>query len=100
MLRRDSAATMGEHDEQARKVRDTIIEAIVTMDERGTIETVNAATERLFGYRAHELLGQNVKILMPPPYRDEHDRYLAQCLKTEDRRGAYHRNRARGDGAA
>jgi PAS domain S-box-containing protein len=53
-----------------------VIDAIITIDPRGTIETVNPAAERMFGYAAAELLGKNVKMLMPQPYRGEHDQYL------------------------
>lgn len=51
-------------------------DGIVTIDKRGQIESVNAATERLFGYASKELLGQNISILMPSPDREQHDRYL------------------------
>ena len=43
---------------------------------------MNAATERMFGYTAAETIGQNVKMLMPSPYREEHDRYLDSYNKT------------------
>jgi PAS domain S-box-containing protein len=49
---------------------------------RGTIESFNPAAERLFGYRADDVIGQNVRMLMPSPYREEHDRYLLRYLGT------------------
>lgn len=60
----------------------TAVGAIITIDERGIIQTVNPATERLFGYTAAELIGNNVKILMPEPHRMRHDGYLQHHLAT------------------
>jgi two-component system sensor kinase FixL len=80
--RRAGKAILDERAEQDRAVRESIIDAIITIDEHGTIQSTNAATERLFGYRADELIGQNVKRLMPSPYREEHDGYLAAYLAT------------------
>jgi two-component system sensor kinase FixL len=65
---------------------DTVPEAMIVIDERGIMQSFSAAAERLFGYRPAEALGQNVKILMPAPYRDEHDRYLERYRTTGERR--------------
>ncbi len=62
------------------------LDGIISIDARGFIQTVNAAAERLFGYDASELLGQNVKMLMPAPYRDEHDGYLAHYITTGEKK--------------
>ncbi len=70
-----------ETEERLRTMVDTAVDAIVTIDDRGSITSINAATERMFGYPASELIGQNVKVLMPSPYRDEHDGYLARYLR-------------------
>ena len=56
---------------------DNAIQAIILIDAHGIIRDVNPATEIVFGYSRDELLGQNVSILMPAPYREEHDRYIA-----------------------
>jgi PAS domain S-box-containing protein len=56
--------------------------AIVIIDAAGAIENVNPATARMFGYEPAELVGQNVKILMPDNYRAEHDQYIANYLAT------------------
>ena len=72
-------------DAQAAKlggILESAVTAILTIDDRGLIESINPATERLFGYSAAELIGQNVKVLMPEPYKDEHDRYVADYLDT------------------
>ncbi len=61
---------------------ESAVEAIATIDATGTIEFVNPAIEHLFGYRADELIGKNVSVLMPSPYREEHDGYLHRFLRT------------------
>jgi PAS domain S-box-containing protein len=63
-------------------ILESAVVAIITIDSRGIIESVNPATERLFGYEAVELEGQNVKILMPEPYRAEHDGYIESYART------------------
>lgn len=65
---------------------DTVLDGIITIDERGTIETINVAIERLFGYGVAELIGQNVKMLMPNSYAREHDGYLSNYLRTGTRK--------------
>jgi len=75
-----------ESAQRLRALLEAAVEAIVTIGEDGTIQSVNPATERLFGYAAGELVGQNVKILMPSPYRQEHDGYLARYRETGEKR--------------
>src|SRR5215813_2332735 len=70
---------------QAAKLKgilESAVAAIITINDRGLIESVNPATERLFGYSAAELLGHNVKMLMPEPYATEHDGYIASYVET------------------
>jgi two-component system sensor kinase FixL len=65
-----------------RAIVDTAVDAIVVIDRSGAVRSVNHATERLFGYIAAELIGRNVKVLMPDPYAGEHDTYLSNYLRT------------------
>ncbi len=60
----------------------TAVDGIIVIDQRGIIQEVNPATEKLFGYSSDEVLGKNVSILMPTPYRQEHDRYLDNYRRT------------------
>ncbi len=71
-----------ESRERIKAIVDTAAEGIITIGEDGIIDTYNPAAERLFGYSAEEATGQNVKMLMPSPYREEHDQYMARYLKT------------------
>jgi PAS domain S-box-containing protein len=64
----------------------TAVDAFVTIDEHGRIQSLNPSAERMFGYEARELVGQNVKVLMPSPWKEEHDRYLGRYLETGERR--------------
>lgn len=65
-----------------KSVLNTIADATISIDESGTIETFSPAAERIFGYKADEVIGQNVNILMPEPYHSEHDTYVRSYLET------------------
>ena len=67
-------------------ILDTVPDAMVVIDEHGLIQSFSSAAERLFGHSTAEVLGQNVKMLMPSPYREGHDGYLARYLETGERR--------------
>jgi PAS domain S-box-containing protein len=71
---------------ELQSVLDIAIEGVITIDRTGRIIGMNSASERMFGYEPGELTGRNVRVLMPPPYRDEHDGYLSRYLSTGQRR--------------
>ena len=71
-----------ENEARFQSILETAANAIVTIDERGIIETFNRAAEELFGYTSAEAIGQNVSVLMPSPYREEHNNYLGAYLNS------------------
>jgi len=72
-------------EDKLRTVVDSVLDAIVVIDERGRIVQANPATAVLFGYSARELQGENVRLLMPEPFHGEHDHHLARYLATGER---------------
>ncbi len=80
--RREAAA----REAHLQSILDTVPEAMIVIDERGLIQSFSSAAERLFGYSAGEVVGRNVKMMMPAPYRDNHDAYLGRYLRTGERR--------------
>ncbi|HET6519913.1 MAG TPA: PAS domain S-box protein, partial [Geminicoccaceae bacterium] len=69
-----------------RAIIETAPDALVTIDEGGLIRSFNPAAERLFGCPAADVIGHNVKVLMPSPYREEHDGYIGRYLRTGEKR--------------
>lgn len=85
--RRQQAETQLQVSEaKAQAIIDTTVEAIITINPRGIIQSFNQAAEKMFGFSAGEAIGQNVSILMPSPYREEHNGYIRSYLETGKRR--------------
>ena len=82
LMTRDALA----REAHLQSILDTVPEAMIVIDERGMIQSFSSAAERLFGCTAAEAIGQNVKTLMPAPYRENHDGYLHRYLSTGERR--------------
>lgn len=76
---RDTAARL-------KGIVETAVDGIITINDRGIVETMNPAAERIFGYGADEVVGRNVSMLMPEPYCSEHDGYMERYHKTGERR--------------
>jgi len=85
---RTNAMTRNALAQQAhlQSILDTVPEAMIVIDEYGIMQYFSSAAERLFGCRAADAIGQNVKILMPAPYRENHDSYLHRYKTTGERR--------------
>jgi two-component system, LuxR family, sensor kinase FixL len=82
---RESEATRY-REAQLQSILDTVPEAMVVIDEYGIMRSFSTTAVRLFGWSAEEAIGKNVSILMPAPYREEHDSYLHRYQKTGERR--------------
>jgi two-component system sensor kinase FixL len=67
-------------------ILETVPDAMIVIDEDGAVQSFSSAAERLFGYRRADVIGKNVKMLMPSPYRENHDDYLKRYMRTGERR--------------
>ena len=72
-----------DYSKRFKAVLDNVIDGIITIDKRGLIEFFSESAGHIFGYQAHEVIGKNVKILMPEPYRNERDSYIKNYIQTE-----------------
>ena len=69
-----------------KSILETVPNAMIVIDEHGIVQSFSVAAERLFGYGPSEVIGENIKMLMPSPYRENHDGYLERYLRTGERR--------------
>jgi two-component system sensor kinase FixL len=83
---REHAAGLGAREAHLRSILDAVPDATVVIDEKGVIQSFSAAAERLFGHQQSMVVGKNVSMLMPSPYREEHDRYISRFLTTGEKR--------------
>ncbi len=77
---------LSEREAHLRSVLETVPDAMIVIDIQGTMQSFSATAERLFGYAQNEVIGQNISMLMPGPYRGQHDGYLARYRDTGERR--------------
>ncbi|MDX1927119.1 MAG: PAS domain S-box protein [Pirellulaceae bacterium] len=82
----DRTRVLHEKQEHLQAIWDSAFDAIITIDRSGLILTANLAAEQMFGYTAGELLGKNVSLLMPQPYRSEHDGYISRYHESGQKR--------------
>ena len=83
---RRAKAELESREAHLRSVLDSIPDAMIVIDANGVMQSFSATAERLFGFRAAEAIGQNVSVLMPSPYREQHDGYLARYFATGEKR--------------
>jgi two-component system sensor kinase FixL len=84
--RKQAEQALQDSEERMRAIFETAVDAILTIDERGILERLNPAAQRLFGYTEAEVAGKNVSMLMPAPHRAQHDGYLEHYLRTGEQR--------------
>jgi two-component system sensor kinase FixL len=79
---RKDVKDLRDSEARLRSILESAVDGIIVIDSHGRIESFNPAAERLFGYSAQEVKGQNVNLLMPSPHREQHDDYMARYLAT------------------
>ena len=84
--RKKAETQLLESEARTRAILAAAVDAIIIIDASGTIESLNTAAEKLFGYTALEMVGKNVKMLMPAPFRAEHDGYLHNYMTTGEKK--------------
>jgi PAS domain S-box-containing protein len=81
-----TAAELRDSSARLQSIIDSAVEGIIVIDSKGRVEAFNRGAERLFGYPSSEMIGRNVSTLMPSPYQEEHDAYLARYLESGEAR--------------
>jgi two-component system, LuxR family, sensor kinase FixL len=82
----EAADDLRAREAHLQSILDTVPDAMIVIDTNGIIYSFSSAAERLFGYTAAAVIGQNIKVLMPSPYRESHDGYIKRYLDTGERR--------------
>lgn len=85
-MNKEAKKNRPEDASRLKAIIDTAIDGIITIDQKGIIETVNPAAAKIFGYEPAEVIGKNIKILMPDPDRREHDQYLKNYQETGEKK--------------
>lgn len=81
-----TGARLAERERHLQSILDTVPDATVVIDAQGIMQSFNTSAVRQFGYTVEEAIGQNVSMLMPTPYREQHDSYLTRYLTTGEKR--------------
>jgi len=84
--RRQAQLALQEREAHLESVLATVPDAMIVIDTRGIMQSFSATAEKLFGYSAQEVIGRNISLLMPEPYRGQHDGFIARYLATGEKR--------------
>ncbi len=82
--RKQAEQVLRDREERLSAILENVVDGIITINSHGLIETFNPASEKIFGYHCNEVIGKNIKMLMPAPYQDEHDGYLKNYRDTRE----------------
>lgn len=74
------------NESRLRAILDTAVDGIITINDQGIVQSLNHAAETMFGWRAADIVGRNVRLLMPDPFSNDHDQYLQNYLRSSDAR--------------
>ncbi len=80
--RKQTLIDLSNREQELKTILDTVVDGILTIDEKGNLRQLNKSAEKMFGYPSQEVVGKNVKMLMPEPYASEHDNYLKSYAET------------------
>ena len=82
MMKSTTQVNLSSEQSRLESILDSLVDGLIVIDSRGTIEGFNLSAQRLFGYSEHEVLGMNIKMLMPAPFRDGHRKHVENYLST------------------
>ena len=81
-VRRRAEDDLSISESKSASILDAVVDGVITIDEHGIVDSANSAAQSIFGRTEEEILGENVKFLMPEPFHDEHDQYLQNYLNS------------------
>jgi len=84
--REEATRALAEREAHLRSIFDTAPEAMIVINAQGVVQSYGRAAERMFGWRSSEVIGRNISMLMPEPFRSQHDHYLERYLSTGEKR--------------
>jgi len=82
----EASAALAMREAHLRSIFDTAPEAMIVINDKGVVQSYGASAERMFVWRPAEVIGRNISMLMPQPFRDQHDGYLQRYLQTGEKR--------------